>query len=268
MGPDATSFRLELANPWSPAPLAFTWRRFGAGPPLVLIHGGHGNWTHWIRNLEALGERHTLWVPDLPGYGDSATLPPEAGFEDIAAATCLALDELVGAKAAVDIAGFSFGGAVAAQIAVTRGARRIALLGTAGHGSERRLGASLVSWKKLPEEARREAFRHNLAALMIHDPAAIDALALESYMEACKATHFVSRPISSALRLAPLLSPWRGPALFLWGEHDVTATPAVAAQTLIDGRPEREAAVIPGAGHWVQYEAAGAVNERLLEWFA
>ena len=30
------------------------WRRFGKGEPLVLVHGGHGNWGHWIRNIEAL----------------------------------------------------------------------------------------------------------------------------------------------------------------------------------------------------------------------
>lgn len=233
----------------------------------MLIHGGHGNWQHWIRNLDALGKAHTLWVPDLPGYGDSTTLPPEAGFEDIADATSRALDELVGQDTPVDIAGFSFGGAVAARIAVTRGARRIALLGTAGHGSERRPGADLLSWKKLPVEARRAAFRHNLAALMIHDPAAIDDLAIDSYETACVATHFKSRPISRAVRIAPIVAPYRSPVLFLWGEHDVTATPEIAAHTLIDGRAEREAAIIPGAGHWVQYEAAEAVNARLLDWF-
>ncbi|MCD6078130.1 MAG: alpha/beta hydrolase fold protein, partial [Ramlibacter sp.] len=49
------------------------WHAWGAGAPLVLLHGGSGSWTHWIRNVEALavaGRR--VLVPDLPGFGDSA----------------------------------------------------------------------------------------------------------------------------------------------------------------------------------------------------
>jgi pimeloyl-ACP methyl ester carboxylesterase len=46
----------------------------GAGRPLVLVHGGHGSWLHWVRNIEALSAKRTLWIPDLPGYGDSSAL--------------------------------------------------------------------------------------------------------------------------------------------------------------------------------------------------
>src|SRR3546814_2920540 len=47
------------------------WRLWGDGPPLVLLHGGHGSWTHWLRNIPVLAEHFTTIVPDLPGYGDS-----------------------------------------------------------------------------------------------------------------------------------------------------------------------------------------------------
>ena len=53
------------------------WRCFGqparadGRPPVALLHGGHGCWLHWVRNVEMLAERHTVWVADLPGFGDS-----------------------------------------------------------------------------------------------------------------------------------------------------------------------------------------------------
>jgi hypothetical protein len=40
------------------------WRRFGTGPPLVLLRGGHGRWLHWARNIRAWAKQHTVWVPD------------------------------------------------------------------------------------------------------------------------------------------------------------------------------------------------------------
>jgi hypothetical protein len=31
------------------------WRMFGRGRSLVLMHGGHGSWLHWIRNIGRVG---------------------------------------------------------------------------------------------------------------------------------------------------------------------------------------------------------------------
>src|SRR5262245_3260657 len=52
------------------------WRAWGTGDPLVLLHGGYGSWTHWIRAIPPLSQHYELWVPDIPGLGDSA-MPPE-----------------------------------------------------------------------------------------------------------------------------------------------------------------------------------------------
>src|SRR5712691_9914772 len=56
---------------------AMVWRIWGEGPPLVLLHGASGSWTHWIRNVRPLAARFRVLVPDMPGYGDSdAPLEP------------------------------------------------------------------------------------------------------------------------------------------------------------------------------------------------
>src|SRR5579872_798715 len=36
------------------------WRCWGEGTPLVLLHGGYGSWTHWIRNIDGLAARHRV----------------------------------------------------------------------------------------------------------------------------------------------------------------------------------------------------------------
>jgi pimeloyl-ACP methyl ester carboxylesterase len=245
------------------------WRRFGVGPPLVLVHGGHGSWLHWVRNIEALSRGHALWVPDLPGYGDSDALAPGDRLDAHVGALMGSLDELLGPGAAIDLAGFSFGGLVAAATAARRGAiRRLALIGTAGHGGPRRLTQSLRKWRTLDDAGRSAAFRHNLAALMVHDAPAIDALALAAYEASCRATRFHSRTLSLDASIASLLADFASPVLFAWGEHDVTTTPSVVAAELTRDRPQRRAVIVEGAGHWVQYERSSALDALLSDWFA
>ncbi|MFQ5996933.1 MAG: alpha/beta fold hydrolase [Dehalococcoidales bacterium] len=44
----------------------------GQGEPLIVIHGGGGNGARaWMKNIEALAENYTVYVPDLPGFGYS-----------------------------------------------------------------------------------------------------------------------------------------------------------------------------------------------------
>lgn len=237
------------------------WRRFGEGPPLVLVHGGHGSWMHWIRNIEALSTRHALWIPDLPGYGDSDALESR-DVDAIIEATARAMDALVGANTDVDLCGFSFGGLVASRVAASRGrARRLCLIGTAGHGLESRRRQELRNWRLARDPATLwSAMRHNLAAHMIHDPSAIDALALEAHRASCAATRFRSKHISHAALLAPILRSIEAPVLLVWGEHDLTTSPEEAARALAGSRPAISWRIVPGAGHWAQYERAEEVN--------
>jgi len=47
-------------------------RRYGSGPPLLLVHGLMTSGYSWRYVLEPLGERFTCYVPDLPGAGRTA----------------------------------------------------------------------------------------------------------------------------------------------------------------------------------------------------
>lgn len=244
------------------------WRQFGEGPPLVLLHGGHGSWLHWARNIEALATRFTLWVPDLPGFGDSDDLGPSRSGDmaDLVSATLTSLDALVGADTWIDLVGFSFGGLVAAQMAAQRlRIRNLVLLGGAGHGGLRRPRGELMNWHRAKtQEAIDACMHHNLQMHMLFDPVQIDALALAVHSVSCQRARFRSRPISQAGGLSTALDQSSAQVLLVWGEHDVTAEPAVLATSLVAGHPQRQARILSGVGHWVQYESAAQINHLLL----
>lgn len=244
------------------------WRQLGQGSPLVLLHGGHGSWLHWVRNLEVLAQDHEVWVPDLPGYGDSDA-PASAELDALVEASRHSLDALIGEGSPVRLLGFSFGGLVAATLAARRPAvTRLALLGPAGHGGARRPRGALQAWQGLAPGSPewQAAMRHNLLMHMLHAPSRIDDLALQVHGQSCRATRFHSKTISRASGLHQALDAYAGPVLLVWGEHDVTADPGTAGPMLTEQRPHSTFMVIEDAGHWVQYEKQDQVNVLIHEW--
>lgn len=248
------------------------WRILGRGRPLVLLHGGHGSWRHWSRNMEALAATSQVCVPDMPGFGESDA-PPEPDLPHLLQRLTRSLDALVGVGTRIDLAGFSFGGLVAAHLACDRGdVDRLALLGPAGHGGPRRPRTELVNWRAASQAgdaaALRQAMRHNLLAHMLHAEASVDDEALRIHTEACERTRFRSKAISRVGGLQTLLPNTAHSLLLAWGEHDVTADPAQLAVGLAACHPRARTAIVPGAGHWVHYEAADTINPLLSHWLA
>jgi pimeloyl-ACP methyl ester carboxylesterase len=43
----------------------------GTGKPLLLLHGWPEFWLTWEPVMSLLADRHTLYAPDLRGFGDS-----------------------------------------------------------------------------------------------------------------------------------------------------------------------------------------------------
>lgn len=245
------------------------WHRWGHGPAIVLLHGGYGSWTHWVRNIEQLSRSHSVLAADLPGLGDSDLPPEPADGQSLARIVAEGIRELVPGAARYDLVGFSFGGVLSGPIAVLEGrrVRSLTLVGSGGLGSLRR-PIELRSWRQLSDPTARDAVhRENLAALMIADPAKIDDLAVLLQAENASRGRLKSRPISRTAFLADALPGVRAPVGAIFGERDATAWPHLdeRIERLRRLRPELTVKVIPWAGHWVQYEAADAFNEALLD---
>jgi pimeloyl-ACP methyl ester carboxylesterase len=245
------------------------WHVWGSGPPLVLLHGGYGSWTHWIRNVLPLSRAFTVAAPDLPGLGESATPPEPHTAESLARIIVEGLQIIFPRHAGLNIAGFSFGGVLGGHVAAQLGdrVRAFTIVGSNGLGLVRQPTAL----QRLPEDASEaEALavaRHNLRALMIADPAKIDELAVYIQSQNAPRGRVKSRRFSRADTLARALPLVRAPLDGIWGERDATAYPHLndRARSLRAIQPGARFEVIPGAGHWVQYEAADRFNPILAE---
>lgn len=246
------------------------WHRLGNGPPLVLLHGGHGNWLHWARTVPELSKHFTLWLPDMPGYGES-TVAPQEGIDGIVDTLRQGVDQLFGAGSAVLLAGFSFGGLVAASLAARRaGTARLVLVGPAGHGGPRRPRQPLLPWKDLDPVldavAWRERMRHNLLAHMLYDEASVSDLAVEIHTRGAKQTRFHSKRFSRSPLLAAALDRADIPVLLMCGERDVTLDPAHLQHTLCEGRVHRSFHTLAGVGHWAMFEDPATVAALMVPW--
>lgn len=249
------------------------WRVWGRGSPLVLMHGGSGSWTHWLRNIASLEPYYELWVPDLPGLGQSAMPPKPWTPSSIADVVAAGIDEVIGPDVGVRLAGFSFGGHVAGLTALRLGARvhDLTLVGVAALGLRADPREPFAKERPgMDAQDLYEVHRKNLEILMIADPARIDALAVHLQTWNARHARFRSRPFAPTDELARALADIRAPVKTIWGTADVIARPSLQDRLDILRRhhPDLEIRLIEGAGHWVMYEQADAFNAALLELLA
>ena len=60
--------------------LEIAYRRAGAGPPLVLVHGAASDGRLWQPQLNALADEFTVIAWDETGAGHSSDPPPDFGL--------------------------------------------------------------------------------------------------------------------------------------------------------------------------------------------
>ena len=90
---------------------------YGAGDPVLLIHGGLGNADIWANQVADLMQDHLVIVADSRGHGRSTRTEEPFGYDLMASDYLVLLDYLKVDK--VDLVGWSDGGIIGLDIAMT-----------------------------------------------------------------------------------------------------------------------------------------------------
>jgi pimeloyl-ACP methyl ester carboxylesterase len=247
--------------------LEIAYRRAGAGPPLVLLHGAAADSRMWEPQLDALAGELTVVAWDQPGAGGSSEPPADFGLPAFADAAAALLDALELGPA--HVAGLSWGGTVALELY----RRRPELVGTLI------LADTYAGWKgSLPEQevrARVELVRTQLQASdQDFDPTLPGLFAAgppPRYVELLERMAAATRrgPMAAQLLVMAeadqrdLLPRIAVPTLLIWGELD-GRSPLTVARQFERAVPGARLVVIPDCGHVSNLEAPERFNEAVL----
>ena len=247
------------------------WRCWGEGAPVVLLHGGSGSWTHWIRNipmLVACGRQ--VWAPDLPGFGDSAS-PPSGGDADaVVVPLALGLREVLG-PGPHEMAAFSFGSLVAVLLVAQHPGlvARLLLVGLPVLPLHHGRGVALrpIRTAITPEDRAAGHFAI-LAAIMFHKASCIDSDTVALQAANVVKDRMRSRKLVTTAACALAVRALQCQFECIWGAEDVLYRERWAeVQTACEASLHcTRITLIPDAGHWVQYERPEAFNQSLTTW--
>jgi len=235
--------------------------RRGAGRPILLLHGFQ-TIDPAARFLELLSRHGEIIAPSGPGFGQS---PRPRDFDtvyDLVHLYLEVLDTLPGVN--VTLVGFSFGGWLAAEVAVACSHRldRLILVDPLGIKiSDRETPDILDVFNKSPDEVRRRSW---------HDPGRFapdyNAMSDEALIVHARNREALCLYAWHPYMYNPQLPRWLGriavPTLLVWGASDGVVTPDYgrAYARLIPGS---RLALIEGAGHHPEIEQPEAFVERV-----
>ena len=229
--------------------------------PLILFHGGWGSWTHWLRVIPELIKKRTIFAVDFPGMGSSSDFHQSIDGGAMSRVVSKAVEKLIPDGHRYDLAGFSFGAVIGANVAAIHGnkCRNFVIIGAAGFGELHRIVDGIfIPEISLSTKEADAIHENNLKLLMLANLASIDALAIYIHRRNIECGRFKSRRISKGEAFIHFIPKIKAKIGGIWGELDSTGSglEAILEREKIVQRyqPDCRFDIIKGCGHWVMYE--------------
>jgi 2-hydroxy-6-oxonona-2,4-dienedioate hydrolase len=237
-----------------------------AKPTLILLHGSGGHAEAYVRNLEAHAEHFSTWSIDMLGHGytDKPGHPLEIRhyIEHL-----LAFLDTIGVQRA-HLSGESLGGWVVSRVAADHPDRvdRLVLNTAGGSQADLEVTKRIITLSMAAaEDPNWETVQARIKWLMADKSKGYDDL-VASRQRVYRQPGFVSaiRDIMALqdpeIRARNLLGPSdygsiTAPTLVLWTSDDPTAD-ITEGRRIASMIPGARFEVMPGCGHWPQYEDA------------
>ena len=250
------------------AGLRIAYERAGSGPPLVLLHGfvGDGRST-WRAQLADLSGEFGVVAWDAPGAGRSGD--PPASFRLPEYADCLAAFIAELGLGRPHVAGLSFGGTLALELALRHPSMPRTLT----------LAGAYAGWAgSLPPDVATERLAQSLRASALAPALFVETMLPTMFSRAApedRVRQFAAsvaafhpagfRTMARACAEADLrevLGRVTAPTLLLYGDEDVRA-PLDVAEALHRAIPASKLVVLPGVGHVSSVEASERFTQEL-----
>ena len=241
-------------------------------PPLILLHGGFGSWTHWAQVIPELQKYYTVIAADLPGLGASDDVPKPHSAEQLAGIVKLGIEQLLPTNASFHLVGFSFGGMLGSLVAAAFDHQCLTFtaVGASGFGDLHYIVNGIeMPTNEMSEQQAQAIHINNLRLLMFAPNSKIDALGLHIHQTNVARGRIKSRRMSVTDALVKALPHIKARIGGIWGELDSTGggLDAIHKRTEMfrQHQPDAPFDIIDGAGHWVMYEQPDAFTQTLLK---
>jgi pimeloyl-ACP methyl ester carboxylesterase len=225
----------------------------GEGPPLVFLHGA-GTFTGF-EFLKAFAEKHTVYIPYHPGYGESASDETIDAIGDYVL-HYIELFQLLGLST-IDLMGFSLGGWIAAEFAIVRSdlLRTLVLVAPGGLVVLSDPAPDLFT---IPPQELPGYLAFDPSNALRYFPKGPDP-AFETLIG--REMGSTARVLASNNQGNPKLARWlhliKAPTMVLWGAED-RLRPHAQAKEWLRLIPDSRLISLPGTGHLVFEENPNA----------